>query len=80
MKRLVVVLAGALVAFGCNKASSETSADSSSTAAPRSPAPRGPEAADPLVEADFEEEALRQINGDNLEAELGFIEQEVRKK
>jgi hypothetical protein len=84
MSTRVALIALALVAFACRKGQDATPADPkpSSESAPSGPSAQGASGAlrGLLTEQDFEEEALRQINGDNIETELGLIEEEVRKK
>ena len=84
MSTRVVLIALTLVAVACRKGRDETAADPkpSSEASPSGSSAQGASGAlrGLLTEQDFEEEALRQINGDNIEAELGLIEQEIRKQ
>jgi hypothetical protein len=77
---LRVVLVCALVAFGCRKGADQNSTDVEPPASGASARAAPEPVSAPLAVEDFEEEAARQINGDNIEAELAQLEQEVRQK
>lgn len=82
MSTRVALIVLALVAFACRKGQDATPADPKPSSSPSGPSAQGASGAlrGLLTEQDFEEEALRQINGDNIETELGLIEEEIRKK
>lgn len=83
MRLRVALVAGALAALACRKGSEQTSKEGEPRTKPSAAsAPQGPAtpSAQLLTVEDYEEEAAREINGDNLEAELTLLEEEIRKK
>jgi hypothetical protein len=87
MKRVAVLAAALLLGAGCDKdkdaggTSPATSAPGAAASGPTKPAANMTDAeldkADIPVPADFEEEAEREINDDNLDAEIDKLEKEI---
>ncbi len=74
---LAATIAGAaLLAAGCKKPT-ETTAPSATVSATAAPAPVAPASTGTPTEEDFEQQALDDINPQNMEQELEKLEKEI---
>jgi hypothetical protein len=89
MRRLAVVTVGfVFIVLGCDRGKKEGAPDKAPPPLPVASAPSevasvgagGPVAAQSLTEEDFEDEAERRINAQNIEAELDALDKEIQEK